>query len=97
MPTFHFTAETMPTPEEFRRMLREASENYDPLEELLALEREFVDLERKHGLSSAEFYARFLRGEAGDSPEMVTWAGLFEIHMGLKRAISDCVNTVAVE
>lgn len=97
MPTFHFTAETMPTPEEFRRMLREAEENYDPLEELLALERRFVELERKHGLATADFYARFLRGEAGDSPEVVSWASHYEVYLGLKRAITECVNTIATE
>ena len=56
-------------------MLREASEQYDPLEELLILERELGDLERQHGLSSARFYARFLAGETGDDAELIGWIG----------------------
>lgn len=35
-----------------------------------------AQFEREHGLSSQEFYARFRSGEAGDSPQVMAWAGL---------------------
>ena len=48
MPMFEYNHESMPTPEEFIKTLKEASEQYDPVEELLRLERELVRLEQKH-------------------------------------------------
>jgi hypothetical protein len=84
----------MPTPEEFRRMLREASENYDPLEELLALERELFAFEQKYGLSSEEFYSRFMQGAMGDDMEVIEWAGTYELFLHLKAAISESLKLV---
>jgi hypothetical protein len=94
MPTFEFNSETMPTPEEFARMLREASEQYDPVEELLRLERELVRLEQKYGKSSAEFYGQYRQGLAGDAVEIVGWAGLYELYIDLKRTVSNSLKLV---
>lgn len=33
-------------------------------------------LELKHGMSSQDFLLRFNRGELGDDPEFIDWAGL---------------------
>jgi hypothetical protein len=41
-----YDSQNLPTPEEFRKALREASEQYDPVEELLRLRHELDDLER---------------------------------------------------
>ena len=96
MPTFHFTAETMPTPEEFRRMLQEARENYDPLEELLSLERELIAFEQKYGMSSEEFHTRFTQGTMGDDLDLFDWVGTYEMFVGLKAAISESLKLVIV-
>ena len=43
------------------------------------LEEELVELERRHGRSSAECYEQYRTGALGDeadSPEFVRWAGL---------------------
>ncbi len=97
MPKFRYTDGQLPDSEEFRRQLREASEQYDPVDELLSLERELIELEKRHDTTSAEFYARFLAGEAGDMPEDVAWVGLYEGFLHLKRAISDTLKIVVAE
>jgi len=30
-------------------------------------------------INTSEFYARFLRGEMGDAPDYLVWAGLYEL------------------
>ena len=41
------------------------------------------EYENKYGLSSADFYARFLGGEMGDSGDFILWAGAYEIYQRL--------------
>ncbi|HEX6386052.1 MAG TPA: hypothetical protein VF177_15385 [Anaerolineae bacterium] len=94
MPTFEFNSATMPTPEEFAKMLREASEQYDPVEELLRLERELITLEQKYGLSSAEFYNQYQSGKLGDAMDFIQWAGLYRLHSRLKKLISNSLDVV---
>jgi len=97
MPTYTFTQDTMPTPEEFALLLQKGRENYDPIEELLQLEREFVELERKYGMLSDEFYRKYRKGLAGDSVEIVGWAGKYEAYLRLKQAISKSLELVLVQ
>ena len=94
MPTIHFANEPLPSPDEFHRLLREAGEHYDPLEELLTLERELAAHEQRFGLSSAEFHQRFLAGQTGDDPDMVGWAGRYEAYLRLKQAIAESLKLV---
>ncbi len=97
MPSYTFTQETMPTPEEFALLLREGRENYDPVEELLQLEREFVELERKYGMPSDEFHKNYRHGLAGDSVEIIGWAGKYQAYLRLKHAISKSLELVLVQ
>ena len=97
MPTFQFDHETMPTPEEFRRLLRVSDEQYDPVEELLGLERELAGFEQKHNLSSSEFYHRYQNGQIGDAVEFISWAGRYKLYLNLKQAISDSLKLVLTE
>ncbi len=87
MPVFHYQNGNLPEPADFRRLLREASEAYDPVDELLTLERALHALEQRHGLTSANFYARFVAGEAGDEPEWIGWAARYETFLRLNPAI----------
>jgi hypothetical protein len=48
MPVYEFNQQTMLTPAEFTQLLRGADEHYDPVEELLSLERELATLEQKY-------------------------------------------------
>jgi hypothetical protein len=52
MPSFEFNQENMPSAGELIELLREAEDNYDPIEELLHLERELIRNEQKYGMSS---------------------------------------------
>lgn len=36
-------------------------------------------LEAKYGMTSAEFYDKFTRGELGDDRELLLWAGLCDM------------------
>jgi hypothetical protein len=94
MPEFHYQSGNLPEPAEFRRILREASEHYDPVDELLRLEQSLRTREQSHGMSSADFYARFVAGKAGDDPELVGWAARYEAFLRLKTAISESLKLV---
>jgi len=46
--------------------------------------REFLAAnEQKFGMTSAEFAERFLKGELGDNPDYILWAGAYEIYQRL--------------
>jgi hypothetical protein len=94
MPTFHYADEPLPPPDELRRLLREAGERYDPLEELLTLERELAAREQRFNISSADFYQRFLAGQTEDDPEIIGWVGRFEAYLRLKQAIAESLKLV---
>ena len=72
MPKIEYT-NGLPVREEFQRAVREAIENYDPVEELLELHTELGEFERRYGLSSEECYSRFTAGQMGDDVEIFEW------------------------
>jgi len=37
--------------------------------------------EEKYGFSTIEFYRRFERGELGDDPDMMQWAGTYHLYL----------------
>ena len=64
-------------------MLRDLAKRVDvkeSLEELLTTLRKFED---KYGMSTVEFYARFMAGKMGDSRDFIKWAGEFMIYQRL--------------
>jgi hypothetical protein len=84
----------LPTPEEFRRQLRETREQYDPLDALLVLQRELITLESKHGMASEDFYRQYQAGDAGDATELIWWAGRYRQYVQLKTAIRENLDVV---
>ncbi|MCA9967486.1 MAG: hypothetical protein KC423_24725 [Anaerolineales bacterium] len=94
MPVLKFTSENLPSPEEFRRLLAVNDATYDPLEELLRLERDFVKLEQTYGFTSAEFYAQYQAGKLGDDMEFMSWAGRYTLYLRLKNTISTSLERV---
>lgn len=97
MPHLSYDENSMPTPEQFRRDLREIREKYDPLDDLLYLQRKLLLLEQKYGLSSEECYRRFHEGTMGDDPDIFGWVFYYEGFRDLKAAISEVLETVAAE
>lgn len=41
------------------------------------------EFETQYGMSSAEFHAKFSRGELGDAGDFIMWAGLYETYLDL--------------
>jgi hypothetical protein len=54
---------------------------------LTALVRSLVAYERRHNLASADFYARYEKGELGDSAEFIEWAGDYQHYLQLKEEL----------
>jgi hypothetical protein len=94
MPSFVFNQDNMPSSEELLELLREAEENYDPVEELLRLERELIRYEQKYDMSSETFFQRYQAGEIGDAIEFVSWAGHYRFYRNLKHTISSSLDLV---
>ncbi len=87
MPVLEFAQETMPTAEEFSRKLEQAQETASPLDDLLALGRRLHAFEQQYGMSSAEFYERYNRGEMGDDIDFIRWSGRYRLYCELKEDI----------
>ena len=49
------------------------------------LAERLAELEREVGMPAADFYDRFRAGEMGDSPQVMTWAGL--CYMALRNGL----------
>jgi hypothetical protein len=55
-----------------------------PVDALAALIRSLVAYEQRYQMSSADFYARYQKGEMGDSADVVEWAGDYQHYLELK-------------
>ena len=44
-----------------------------------ALRQQLQTFETRYSLKTSEFYSRFLRGDMGDEPDFIVWAGLQEL------------------
>ena len=57
-----------------------------PVEALAALIRSLVAYEQRHQMTSAEFYARYQKGEMEDTAEFVEWAGDYQHYLQRKES-----------
>lgn len=80
--------------DQLTKVLREAEEQYNPVDELLDMQRELIALEQRYGISSTELHRRFQAGEMGDAVEIVYWASLHRQYVELKSIISDSLDVV---
>ena len=55
-----------------------------PVEALAALIRTLVAYEQRYQMSSADFYARYQKGDMGDAADFVEWAGDYQHYLQLK-------------
>ena len=97
MARIEFTGGRLPPLVEFMRQLASEDEHYDPVEKLLALERDLFVLEQKYGFTSEEFYQRYQSGMAGDALEFVSWAGRYRLYRNLRQAISSSLQLIISE
>jgi hypothetical protein len=79
-----FTASTKKMSKaEFRQQLQEVVEGYTPEKAADELVQRLRTYERKYGLSSTEFFAKYLHGEMGDDREIMSWAGDYQSYLYL--------------
>ncbi len=62
-----------------KQTLREAAEEYLATHPRVSIEERLAQYEHRYNLSSAEFYARYMRGEYGDDWEKMGWAGYYRL------------------
>jgi hypothetical protein len=60
-----------------------------PVEAIAALIRSLVVYEQRYQMSSADFYARYLKGDGGDSADFVEWAGDYQHYLELKEELEE--------
>jgi len=58
-----------------------------PVEAINALIRSLVAYEQRYQMSSADFYARYRKGDMGDSADFVEWAGDYQDYLELKQEV----------
>jgi len=58
-----------------------------PIEALTALIRSLVAYEQRYQMPSSDFYARYQRGEMGDTADMIEWAGDYQHYLQLKEEL----------
>ena len=58
-----------------------------PVEAINALIRALVAYEQRYQMSSADFYARYRKGDMGDSADFVEWAGDYQHYLELKQEV----------
>ena len=80
-----FTQGNLPLPEEFERMLSEAMEKSNPVDELIELSQGLHELEREFGMKSVEFYEKYQRGEMEDSEKVMHWAMICDSSLECKK------------
>ncbi len=64
----------------------------DALDSLL---RSLAAYERKHGMTSADFYEKYLAGKMKDSADFVEWAGDYQHYIALKQELEQKLKVVA--
>lgn len=60
-----------------------------PVEAIAALIRSLVVYEQRYQMSSADFYARYRKGDGGDSADFVEWAGDYQHYLELKDELEE--------
>ncbi len=68
------------------KLLQHEAEEYG--KHLRDTEAELADFERRHGLTTDEFFQRWQAGEAGDSLDFTEWAALAQMRARLREQLS---------
>lgn len=71
------------TPQQRKKMIRDLGKKLDVNESLESLIATMHEFEEKYGMSTVEFYARFVAGKMGDSRDFILWAGAFHAYQHL--------------
>jgi hypothetical protein len=71
------------TPQQRRKMLRDLAKQVDENDSLEGLIATLQQFEDKYGMSTVEFYARFVAGKMGDARDFIKWASAFQSYTHL--------------
>jgi hypothetical protein len=52
------------------------------------LQQQLADFERRYGMESGDFYARFERGDLGDAAGFVEWSATYEMVEKLNKRLA---------
>ncbi len=92
MPRVHIQGKVSPA--EFRRLVDEAGQGETVIDGLRRLVADMVRYEIQYGMSTEEFYDRFMRGEMGDAMDFIRWAGRYELYCHVKDRIDQALEVV---
>lgn len=73
------------TPAKRRKAIQEMGRSLDVNSSLEGLIQVMHDYEAQFGMSTVEFYARYVAGKMGDSRDVMRWAGAFDDYQALLR------------
>lgn len=73
------------TPTQRRKMIRDLNKQFDVNQSLESLIEMMHGYEAQYGMSTVEFYARYVAGKMGDSRDVMRWAGAFDDYRALLR------------
>jgi predicted RNA-binding protein with PIN domain len=81
-------------PQERKNALRELARRVDASESLEELLEEMKQYEKKFGMSTVVFYAKYLKGEMGDGREVMKWAMVYQAYTRLVNTyfVSEAAN-----
>ncbi len=93
------TKANMPkTNREFQHVLKEAMARSSPVDDLLELAVELHDYEHERGMTSADFYSRYQRGEFDDETmhALIKWAMAYQQFLLVKEQVEKALMREAV-
>lgn len=79
------------TREQRREIFRQMRRDTNPAESLELMIERMRELEDRYGMSTVEFFARFVAGKMGDHKDFIIWAGTFRAYQDLLRQHFDLV------
>ncbi len=79
------------TREQRRAIFRQMRRADNPAESLELMIERMRELEDRYGMSTVEFFPRFVAGKMGDHKDFIIWAGTFRAYQNLLRKHFDLV------
>jgi hypothetical protein len=73
------------TREQRRAIFQQMWRDLSPAESLELMIGRMRELEDRYGMSTVEFFARFVEGKMGDHKDFIIWAGTFRAYQELLR------------
>jgi len=88
----------LPPPDEFRQALTKVIAEVNPVDDLLMLSRELYEYEKKYGMHSEDFYAKYQAGVLDDELQhCMEWASDYESFTEIRRGIESALMREAVQ